>query len=54
MFKKGQMDLWKYGQGFKGEVRLINHQSNVYDLFLSFLTNPYLSIRKNVLLFFNF
>lgn len=30
MFKKGQMDLWKYGQGLKGEIRLVNQQFNVY------------------------
>ena len=23
MFKKGQFDFWKYGQGLKGEIRLI-------------------------------
>lgn len=30
MFKKGQMDIWKYHQGLKGEIRLINQQFNVY------------------------
>ncbi len=30
MFKKGQMDIWKYGQGIKGEIRLINQQFNIY------------------------
>ncbi len=23
MFKKGRFDLWKYGQGIKGEIRII-------------------------------
>ncbi len=26
MFKKGQMNLWKYGQGLTGEIRLIERQ----------------------------
>jgi IS6 family transposase len=26
MFKKGQMDIWKYGQGIAGEIRLVNAQ----------------------------
>ena len=30
MFKKGQMDVWKYGQGLTGEIRLINKQFGVY------------------------
>jgi IS6 family transposase len=30
MFKKGQMDIWKYGQGITGEIRLINQQFNIY------------------------
>ena len=30
MFKKGKMDLWKYDQGLKGEIRLVNQQFNVY------------------------
>ncbi len=30
MFKKAQMDLWEYGQGLKGEIRLVNQQFNVY------------------------
>jgi len=30
MFKKGQMDLWKYGQGLKGEICLVNRQFSVY------------------------
>jgi IS6 family transposase len=32
MFKKGQMDIWKYvyGQGLKGEIRLVNKQFNIY------------------------
>jgi IS6 family transposase len=30
MFKKGQMDLWKYGQGLKGEIRLVNQQFDIY------------------------
>ncbi len=25
-FKKGQMNLWKYGYVLKGEIRLINRQ----------------------------
>ncbi len=25
MFKKGQFDLWKYGQGLQGETRLITN-----------------------------
>ena len=24
MFKKGQIDLWKYGQGLRREIRLVN------------------------------
>ena len=23
MFKKGKFDLWKYGQGIQGEIRII-------------------------------
>ncbi|SOD22606.1 IS6 family transposase [Nitrosomonas ureae] len=30
MFRKGQMDAWKYGQGLIGEIRLIERQFNVY------------------------
>lgn len=30
MFKKGQMDLWRYGQGLKGKISLINQQFSVY------------------------
>ncbi len=30
MFKKGQMDIWKYGQGINGEIRLINNQFGIY------------------------
>jgi len=30
MFKKGQLDRWKYGQGLKGEIRLINEQFGIY------------------------
>ena len=26
MFRKGQMDLWYYGQGITGEVRLVERQ----------------------------
>ena len=30
MFKKGQMDAWKYGQGLIGEIRLIKRQFDIY------------------------
>jgi len=30
MFKKGQMDAWKYGQGLTGKIRLIERQFNIY------------------------
>lgn len=30
MFKKGQMDAWKYGQGLIGEIRLIERQFDIY------------------------
>ena len=30
MFKKGQLDMWKYGQGLIGEIRLIERQFGVY------------------------
>ena len=30
MFKKGQMDAWKYGQGLIGEIRLIETQFDIY------------------------
>lgn len=30
MFRKGQMETWKYGQGLIGEIRLIEKQFNVY------------------------
>jgi transposase, IS6 family len=30
MFKKGQFDIWKYGQGLTGEIRLIERQFGVY------------------------
>ena len=30
MFRKGQLDRWKYGQGLKGEIRLINQQFGIY------------------------
>jgi len=26
MFKKGQLDIWKYNQGLIGEIRLIERQ----------------------------
>ena len=29
MFKKGQMNAWKYGQGLKGEIRLIEKQFGI-------------------------
>jgi len=30
MFRKGQMDVWKNGQGLIGEIRLIERQFNIY------------------------
>ena len=30
MFKKGQLDMWKYGQGLTGEIRLIERQFGIY------------------------
>ncbi len=30
MFKKGRPDIWKYGQGLTGEIRLIERQSGIY------------------------
>jgi len=30
MFRKGQMDAWKYDQGLIGEIRLIERQFNFY------------------------
>lgn len=30
VFKKGQMDAWKYGQGLIGEIRLIERQFDIY------------------------
>jgi len=30
MFKKGQMEAWKYGQGLIGEIRLIERQFDIY------------------------
>ena len=30
MFKKGQMNIWLYGQGVRGEVRLVNQQFGIY------------------------
>ena len=30
MFKKGQLDIWKYNQGLTGEIRLIERQFNIY------------------------
>ena len=30
MFRKGQMDPWKYGQGLTGEIRLIERQFGIY------------------------
>ena len=32
MFRKGQMDIWKYDQGLKGEIRLIERQFNIYSV----------------------
>lgn len=30
MFKKGQMNAWLYGQGLRGEIRLIERQFGIY------------------------
>ena len=30
MFKKGQLDMWKSGQGLIGEIRLIERQFGIY------------------------
>ncbi len=30
MFKKGQLDIWKSGQGLTGEIRLIERQFGIY------------------------
>ncbi|PTN08618.1 DDE superfamily endonuclease [Nitrosomonas aestuarii] len=30
MFRKGQIDAWKYDQGLIGEIRLIESQFNIY------------------------
>ncbi len=30
MFKKGQMDAWKYGKSLIGEIRLIERQFGIY------------------------
>ena len=30
MFKKGQLDIWKGGQGLTGEIRLIERQFGIY------------------------
>ncbi|BCT67584.1 hypothetical protein NNRS527_01170 [Nitrosospira sp. NRS527] len=30
MFKKGQLNMWKSGQGLAGETRLIERQFGVY------------------------
>jgi transposase-like protein len=30
MFKKGQLDIWKLGQGLTGEIWLIERQFGVY------------------------
>ena len=30
MFKKGHLDMWKYGQGLTGEIRLIERQFSIY------------------------
>jgi hypothetical protein len=30
MFKKGQMDIWKYDQGIKGEIRIITDNLLAY------------------------
>jgi len=30
MFKKGKFDLWKYGQGIQGEIRIITDNLLAY------------------------
>ena len=30
MFKKGQLDMWKSGEGLTGEIRLIEKQFGIY------------------------
>ena len=30
MFKKGQLDIWKLGQGLTGEIWLIERQFGIY------------------------
>jgi IS6 family transposase len=30
MFKKGQLNLWKSGQGLTGEIRLVERQLGIY------------------------
>ncbi len=30
MFKKGQVDAWKHGQGLTGEIHLIERQFGIY------------------------
>ena len=30
MFRKGQLDIWKHGEGVMGEVRLVNKQFGIY------------------------
>jgi hypothetical protein len=30
MFKKGQMDVWKNGQGLTGEIRLVESQFGLH------------------------
>ncbi|SFU58016.1 hypothetical protein SAMN05216417_10834 [Nitrosospira multiformis] len=30
MFKKGQLDIWKLGQGLTGEIWLIERQFDIY------------------------
>ncbi len=31
MFKKGRFEMWKYGQGIKGEIRIICKSQNLTD-----------------------
>ena len=31
IFKKGQIDFWKLGQGLAGEIRLVERQFGIYN-----------------------
>ena len=33
MFKKGQLDIWKLGQGLTGEIWLIERQFGIYSAY---------------------